>query len=210
VGVLGVAGPRWPGGTFAEALLTVPPFGAGPPAAAPTRGWVVLRPARSRTTSPAATVDAPSATFTEQPGARQLRRSGDDRMLADVGGGIAHYPNTDAALVRVMVAVLVLFTCADAALYLAAWTLIPPTARASRSPRRSSPAAGTATANKATNSRHQRIPIIMPAVIALVLAAIMALAVLGFAMRLFFSPWLLLAAVADLVLIRFRPRRSHR
>ena len=50
----------------------------------------------------------------------------------------------------------------------------------------------------------------MPAIIALVLIAILAVAVLGFAVHLLFSPWLLVAAVAVLVWMRFRPRRSDR
>ncbi len=50
----------------------------------------------------------------------------------------------------------------------------------------------------------------MPAIIALVLIAIVAVAVLGFAVHLLFSPWLLVAAVAILVWMRFRPRRSNR
>ena len=50
----------------------------------------------------------------------------------------------------------------------------------------------------------------MPALIALVLIAIVAVAVLGFAVHLLFSPWLLVAAVAVLVWMRFRPRRSNR
>jgi hypothetical protein len=49
----------------------------------------------------------------------------------------------------------------------------------------------------------------MPAIIALVLIAILAVAVLGFAVHLLFSPWLLVAAVAVLVWMRFRPRRSR-
>ena len=50
----------------------------------------------------------------------------------------------------------------------------------------------------------------MPAIIALVLIAVVAVAVLGFAVHLLFSPWLLVAAVAILVWMRFRPRRSNR
>ena len=50
----------------------------------------------------------------------------------------------------------------------------------------------------------------MPAFLALVLIAIVAVAVVGFAVHLLFSPWLLVAAVAILVWIKFRPRRSHR
>ena len=60
-----------------------------------------------------------------QPEAGQLRRSGDERMLADVAGGIARYLNTDVTLVRVITAALALFTGAGAALYLGAWLLIP-------------------------------------------------------------------------------------
>jgi phage shock protein PspC (stress-responsive transcriptional regulator) len=71
------------------------------------------------------TADARSATFTAQPEAGQLRRSGDDRMLAGVAGGIARYLNADVTLVRVIISVLALFTGAGAALYIAAWLLIP-------------------------------------------------------------------------------------
>jgi len=71
------------------------------------------------------TADAASATGTDQPGASQLRRSGDDRMLAGVAGGIARYLNADVTLVRVIIAALALFTGAGVALYVAAWLLIP-------------------------------------------------------------------------------------
>ena len=50
----------------------------------------------------------------------------------------------------------------------------------------------------------------MPAIIDLVLIAIVALAVASFAVHILFSPWLLVAAVVALVWFRFRPRRSHR
>jgi len=49
----------------------------------------------------------------------------------------------------------------------------------------------------------------MPAILALVLIAILAVAVVGFAVHLLFSPWLLVAAVAILVWMRFRPRRTR-
>jgi hypothetical protein len=49
----------------------------------------------------------------------------------------------------------------------------------------------------------------MPAIIALVLVAIVALAVLSFTVHFLFSPWLLVA-IAILAWIKFRPRRSHR
>ena len=49
----------------------------------------------------------------------------------------------------------------------------------------------------------------MPAVIALVLIAIVALAVLSFTVQVLFSPWLLVA-IAIVARIKFRPRRSRR
>ena len=73
----------------------------------------------------ATTTDARSATPTDEHEVRQLRRSGDDRMLAGVAGGIARYLNADVTLVRVIIAALALFTGAGAALYIAAWLLIP-------------------------------------------------------------------------------------
>ena len=72
-----------------------------------------------------ATADAGSATVTDQPEARRLRRSADDKMLAGVAGGIARYLNVDVTLVRVIIAALALCTGAGAALYIAAWLLIP-------------------------------------------------------------------------------------
>ena len=72
-----------------------------------------------------ATADFESATTTDQHETAQLRRSADDRMLAGVAGGIARYLNVDATLVRIGVAVLTLLTGAGAALYIAAWLLIP-------------------------------------------------------------------------------------
>ena len=47
----------------------------------------------------------------------------------------------------------------------------------------------------------------MAAIIALILIAVFAVAVLGFAVHLLFSPWLLLAIVAIVALAKFRPRR---
>jgi hypothetical protein len=52
-------------------------------------------------------------------------------------------------------------------------------------------------------------PIIMPAIIAFVLIAIVALTVLSFTVHILFSPWLLVAAIAILAWIKFRPRRSR-
>jgi hypothetical protein len=48
----------------------------------------------------------------------------------------------------------------------------------------------------------------MPGIIAVALVVIVALTVIGFAVHLLFSPWLLVA-VAILAWIKFRPRRSH-
>ena len=49
----------------------------------------------------------------------------------------------------------------------------------------------------------------MFAIIALVVIAVAALIILSAAVHVLFSPWLLLAAVGILVLIKFRPRRSR-
>jgi len=49
----------------------------------------------------------------------------------------------------------------------------------------------------------------VPGIIALVLIAVVALAILGFAVHLLFSPWLVVA-IAILAWIKFRPRRSDR
>ena len=72
-----------------------------------------------------ATAGAGSATVNDQPEAIQLRRSGDDKMLAGVAGGIARYLNVNVTLVRLLIAALVVFTGVGAPLYLAAWLLIP-------------------------------------------------------------------------------------
>ena len=48
----------------------------------------------------------------------------------------------------------------------------------------------------------------MSAIIALVLIAIVALTVLGFAVHILFSPWLLVA-IGILAWIEFRPRRAR-
>ena len=49
----------------------------------------------------------------------------------------------------------------------------------------------------------------MFAIIALVLIAIVALTVLGFAVHVLFSPWLLLAVIGVLAWVKFDPRRSR-
>jgi hypothetical protein len=47
-------------------------------------------------------------------------------------------------------------------------------------------------------------------IIAFALIAFVVLAVLGLAVHLLFSPWLLLVAVAVVAWIKFRPRQSRR
>ena len=49
----------------------------------------------------------------------------------------------------------------------------------------------------------------MLAIIALVLAAIVALTLLGFVLHILFSPWLLLVVVAIVAWIKFRPSRPR-
>jgi hypothetical protein len=48
----------------------------------------------------------------------------------------------------------------------------------------------------------------MPAIIVLVLAAVVALTVLGFVLHILFSPWLLVA-VAIVAWVKLRPHRSR-
>jgi hypothetical protein len=50
----------------------------------------------------------------------------------------------------------------------------------------------------------------MLAIVALALIVIVALTIIGFAVHVLFSPWVLLAAIAILAWIKFGPRRSHR
>jgi hypothetical protein len=49
----------------------------------------------------------------------------------------------------------------------------------------------------------------MLVLIAAILVIIVVLSIVGFALHLLFSPWLLLAAVAILVWMKLRPRRSR-
>jgi phage shock protein C len=71
------------------------------------------------------TADAPFAAPADQYEVRRLRRSADDRMLGGVAGGIARYLDIDVTIVRVAIVALTLLTGATAALYIAAWLLIP-------------------------------------------------------------------------------------
>jgi hypothetical protein len=59
-------------------------------------------------------------------------------------------------------------------------------------------------------ARRERRPIDMLWIIAIALIAILALAVLGFALHVLFSPWLLLLAIGILAWLRFRSIRSRR
>jgi hypothetical protein len=49
----------------------------------------------------------------------------------------------------------------------------------------------------------------MPAIIVLILLAIVALTVLSFAVHVLLSPWLLLVAIGILAWVKFRPRHSR-
>ena len=49
-----------------------------------------------------------SDTVTDQPAARPLRRSADDKILAGVASGIARYLDADVTLVRLIIVVLAL------------------------------------------------------------------------------------------------------
>jgi phage shock protein C len=55
----------------------------------------------------------------------QLRRSRDDRMIAGVCGGLAHYLGVDPVLVRVAAVVIALMGGAAVIAYIVAWVLIP-------------------------------------------------------------------------------------
>jgi len=153
----------------------------------------------------ATTADAGSATVTGQPQALRLRRSTDDKMLAGVAGGLARYLDADVTLVRVH------------------WRGRGAVRRGvAADPRgRHGPAGRRGVAGRPPGPRPltpsptalpERRPITMPAIIVIALAAIIAvvaLAVLGAAVHLLFSPWLLVA-IAILAWIKFRPRRSRR
>ena len=93
------------------------------------------------------TADAGSATITDQPEARQLRRSADDKMLGGVAGGIARYLDADVTLVRVIIAALALLDRRRRSSLHRRLAADPRGRRTtSRSPRRGSPTAGTASA----------------------------------------------------------------
>jgi phage shock protein C len=62
--------------------------------------------------------------YPEKP-VRRLTRSGSDKMIAGVCGGIAEYFNVDATLVRVITVVLALFFGGGFIAYLLAWIIMP-------------------------------------------------------------------------------------
>ena len=72
-----------------------------------------------------ATAENGSTTTGDQPAARQLRRSTDDKMLAGVASGLARYLDVDVTLVRIVFAVLAVVGGVGVPLYLACWLLIP-------------------------------------------------------------------------------------
>jgi phage shock protein PspC (stress-responsive transcriptional regulator) len=55
---------------------------------------------------------------------RQLRRSVEDRKIAGVASGFAHYFNTDVTLVRIAFVALSFVSGVGVAIYLAAWALL--------------------------------------------------------------------------------------
>jgi hypothetical protein len=69
---------------------------------------------------------------------------------------------------------------------------------------------GTAALAVTTASLSERRPIGMFWIIAIVLIAIVAVAVLGFALHLLFSPWLwVVAAIGIVAWLKLRPHRSR-
>lgn len=56
---------------------------------------------------------------------RSLRRSSVDRFLGGVCGGLARYLDVDAGIVRIVTALLVVFTGFGGVLYLVAWAVLP-------------------------------------------------------------------------------------
>ena len=54
----------------------------------------------------------------------KLTRSS-DRIIAGVAGGIAKYLNVDASIVRIITALIVLFTGVGPLAYLVAWLILP-------------------------------------------------------------------------------------
>jgi phage shock protein PspC (stress-responsive transcriptional regulator) len=71
------------------------------------------------------TAGAGSATVTDHSPSRPLSRPAEGAMLAGVAAGLARYLDADVTLVRIIMVALFLITGSGAALYIAAWLLIP-------------------------------------------------------------------------------------
>lgn len=56
---------------------------------------------------------------------KRLYRSRDNRMIAGVCGGIAHYFNLDPTVVRLIFVVAILFAGSAILAYLIAWLVVP-------------------------------------------------------------------------------------
>ncbi len=56
---------------------------------------------------------------------KRLYRSRDDRMIAGICGGIAHYFNLDPTVVRLITVVAILFAGSAVLAYLIAWIVVP-------------------------------------------------------------------------------------
>jgi phage shock protein C len=67
----------------------------------------------------------PTETTTDTTAPRRITRSGDDRMLGGVCGGIARHLDVDPVIVRIATVALVCAVGAGAVAYLAAWILMP-------------------------------------------------------------------------------------
>ncbi|WP_308016851.1 MULTISPECIES: PspC domain-containing protein [unclassified Pseudonocardia] len=134
LGAAGGATPGMPEGT-GTAGPEVPPTGTGPsdagPAAAPHPGAAHPGPGTGAPYTAGAPYGGAGTRTTAQAigdrvAAFRLRRSSTDRMLGGVCGGLAADLGADAALLRIAVLVLTLFTGGAAALvYLAAWLIAP-------------------------------------------------------------------------------------
>jgi phage shock protein PspC (stress-responsive transcriptional regulator) len=78
-------------------------------------------------------------TTTDTATPRRITRSGDDRILGGVCGGIARHLDIDPVIVRIATVALVCAVGAGAVAYLAAWILMPlddrPAARMPSAPR---------------------------------------------------------------------------
>ena len=70
-------------------------------------------------------VSEATATTDEQKPIKRLYRSGKDKILGGVCGGIAEYLNVDPVLIRLLWAIAVLVYGTGVLLYIIAWIIIP-------------------------------------------------------------------------------------